>query len=77
MLVVRRKVAESLVIGDGIYVEILEIGHGQVKIGITAPRDIPVVRSEIRITKDQNQQSAGLSAIALDHLIEQLRPRVR
>ena len=73
MLVVRRKAAESLLIGDDIEIEILEIANGQVKIGITAPREIPVVRSEIRVTQSQNEQAAALSSTILDQLLLNLR----
>ena len=76
MLVVRRRVAESLVIGDDIHIEILEIGSGQVKIGISAPREIPVMRSELHVTRCQNQQAAAISADALDQLLQNLRPRL-
>jgi len=40
-------------------VEIIEAGPGKVKLGIRAPREIPVVRSEIRVTQEQNQRAAG------------------
>lgn len=73
MLVVRRRAAESLLIGDDIEIEILEIANGQVKIGITAPREIPVVRAEIRVTQSQNEQAAALSSTVLDQLLLNLR----
>jgi carbon storage regulator len=73
MLVIRRKAAESLLIGDDIEIEILEIANGQVKIGITAPREIPVVRSEIRVTQSQNEQAAAISSAVLDQLLLNLR----
>jgi carbon storage regulator len=58
MLVIRRRVGETLLIGKEIEVEILESGSSQVKLGIRAPRSIGVVRKEIRMVGEQNQAAA-------------------
>jgi carbon storage regulator len=47
MLVLSRKATETIVIDDRIQVTILRAQRGQVRIGIQAPRDIPVVRGEL------------------------------
>lgn len=47
MLILTRRVGESIVIGDTISVTILRSNRGQVKLGITAPKDVPVHREEI------------------------------
>lgn len=47
MLVFRRQQGESFTIGDTVEVHILEIGRGQVKIGVVAPREVGIYRSEI------------------------------
>lgn len=47
MLNLTRKVDESIQIGPEIRVTVLEIRHGKVRLGIEAPREIPVHRSEI------------------------------
>ncbi len=49
MLVLTRKIGETLVIGDNITVIILGIKENQVRIGINAPKDISVHRKEIYI----------------------------
>lgn len=59
MLVIRRRTGESFWIGESVEVQIIEAGPGKVKLGIRAPREIPVVRSEIRDTREQNQRAAG------------------
>jgi carbon storage regulator len=47
MLVLTRKVGESLIIGDDIEVKIVEVNQKAVKIGIEAPKSVSVYRKEI------------------------------
>ena len=47
MLILTRKVNESLVVGDDIKLTVLGIKGGQIRIGISAPRDIAVHRQEV------------------------------
>lgn len=61
MLVVSRKVSESILIGDDIEVIVTEIGAERVKIGIRAPRGIPVNRKELLETKRLNQEASAAS----------------
>lgn len=60
MLVIRRRVGETLLIGDDVEIEVLESGGSQVKLGIRAPRSVGVVRKEIRVVGEQNQTAARL-----------------
>jgi len=46
MLILTRKKGESIAIGDDIRIQVLNVKGGQVRIGIKAPRDIPVDREE-------------------------------
>jgi len=47
MLILTRRVGESLVIGDSIKVTVISAHGNQVKIGVDAPNDVPVHREEI------------------------------
>jgi len=47
MLVLTRKKDESIIIGDNIEISIVEIAGDQVRIGVKAPRNIPIHRKEI------------------------------
>jgi len=63
MLIVRRREGESVVIGEGVEVLILECGAGKrVKLGIVGPREINVYRKELALTREQNQLAAAAPA---------------
>ena len=47
MLVLTRKLDESIVIGKDVVIQVLETRGGQIRLGITAPRDISVHRQEV------------------------------
>jgi carbon storage regulator len=64
MLVLTRKRNESIVIGDDIEVTVLSIVREKVRIGIQAPRDIPVFRKEVYLEIQQQRLEAGPSARA-------------
>jgi carbon storage regulator len=54
MLVLSRRVGESLMIGDEVTITVLGVNGNQVRIGINAPKNVPVHREEIyqRIQKE-------------------------
>ncbi|MNC11562.1 Carbon storage regulator [compost metagenome] len=47
MLVLRRKIGESVIIGNDIQVQILGIEGDQIKLGFVAPKDVQVLRQEL------------------------------
>lgn len=74
MLVISRKVDESLVLGDDIVVTILAIEGDRVKIGINAPRDTIILRQEIyQAVQDQVKIQELLSKDTEPDTFEQLR----
>ncbi len=76
MLILTRKVNQSIVIGDHIEIVIVEVRGDQVKIGIKAPKDISVHRSEVyKEIQEQNKQATKTLSIDSLKKIENLFPK--
>ncbi len=64
MLILTRKLGESVVIGDSIVVSVEKIDKSQIKLGITAPKDVTVNREEVvREIKGENVLSSASGVI--------------
>ncbi|MDE7398177.1 MAG: carbon storage regulator CsrA [Oscillospiraceae bacterium] len=59
MLVVTRKPGESILVSDNIEISVLEISKDKVKIGINAPKEVKIVRSELKTLRQTNEQAAA------------------
>ena len=71
MLALTRKKGESLVINNNIEISILEVRGDQIKIGITAPKDVPIYRKEV-YKQIQEDNRASVSAEGLEALKKML-----
>jgi carbon storage regulator len=63
MLVLSRKTDEKIVIGDCITITVVAIGDGKVRLGIDAPKDVPVHRQEVydAIKREQEKNNSATS----------------
>jgi carbon storage regulator len=60
MLIITRRPGEKIMLGDDIVVHVMEIVGNSVRVGIQAPRSIPVYREEIwNAVREENQAAAG------------------
>jgi carbon storage regulator len=60
MLILTRRLGESIAIGDDIRITFLDFNGRQLRIGIEAPKNVPVHRGEIyRLIQEQNVQAAA------------------
>lgn len=75
MLVLSRKPGESLIIGDGIKVTVVDVKGDSVKIGIEAPKDVPVWRQELVDGIENSNREAATSPVSLDKLSKMMRSK--
>jgi carbon storage regulator len=76
MLVLSRRVGESVVVGDDVTITILEVRGDVVRVGIDAPRSVSVHRAELlEELAASNQESASPSDDAVANLSKALRER--
>ena len=73
MLVIKRKVSESILIGDDIEIIISEISQDKVKIAINAPKEVKITRKELAETCEFNMlASEKINKISLDEVKSKL-----
>ena len=64
MLALSRKKNEAIIINNNIEITVLEIKGEQVKIGINAPKEVPVYRKEVYIQiQESNQEATNVAAV--------------
>jgi carbon storage regulator len=66
MLVLTRKTNQSVMIGDDVEVTVLAVMGDKVRLGIQAPREIPVFRDEVYLEIQQGKPDADLETASVD-----------
>ncbi len=65
MLALSRKKNEAIIVNNNIEITILEVKGDQVKIGVTAPKEVPVYRKEVYVQiQEANQEAANAEGMA-------------
>jgi carbon storage regulator len=80
MLMMSRREGDTILIGDEIEIVIAHIGRTRVKVGIRAPRAVPVIPHEVKLVREQNRAAArspGPSGATISGLLARLRPSDR
>jgi carbon storage regulator len=77
MLIMSRREGESILIGNEIEIVIAHIGRSRVKVGISAPRQLPVVAQEVKLVGDENRAAALQPPVeALATILAHLQPDI-
>ncbi len=71
MLVLSRKKGQGIMLGDNIELTIIEIQGDQVRIGINAPKNVPIYRKEIFLEiQEENKKAANVGVVDLGALLK-------
>lgn len=72
MLALSRKKNEALIVNNNIEITVLEIKGEQVKLGISAPKEVPVYRKEVYVQiQEANQEAVSMEGLsALQNLLD-------
>lgn len=78
MLILTRKQGESFLLGDDIEISISEISGDKVRIAIDAPRDVKVLRKELKDAGELNKEAAtsSTSVKAISNLAEMFKDKI-
>ena len=68
MLILQRKPGESLVIGEDISITVVSVDGGRVRLAISAPEDVPILRSELKVAAQTNREAAAEEVSPLELL---------
>jgi len=72
MLVMQRREGESILIGDDVEIRILAVNGSRVKVGIEAPRSVPVLAREVHLVRAENLAAAHVSSKAAVAMVANL-----
>jgi len=77
MLMMSRREGETILIGDDVEIVIAQIGRSRVKVGIRAPREMPVMARELKLVREENLAAAVASPAAVSNLLKKLHPTLQ
>ncbi len=73
MLIMWRRAGESLLVGDSVDVEVLDVRPHRVKLGISAPDSVTIVRKEAKLTRDENVAAAlSVDRSSFEHMLHRI-----
>jgi carbon storage regulator len=72
VLVLTRKTNQSIMIGDAIEVAVLAVSRDKIRLGITAPRDVPVFRKEVYLSIQEEISADGAASKRVDQALDDL-----
>jgi carbon storage regulator len=64
MLVLSRKLGEKIYIGENICITVVDIDRGKIRLGLEAPRDVPIYRQELLPLKNGEPNVSGASTVS-------------
>lgn len=70
MLALSRKVNESIIVNNDIEIVILEVKGDQVKLGINAPKSVPIYRKELYVQIEEANKEASSTSVSAETLKE-------
>lgn len=71
MLILSRKLEESIIINENIEITIIGISEGKVKLGINAPKDVEILRSEVKKeVENENRRAMAIDMNSLKNLMK-------
>jgi carbon storage regulator len=74
MLRITRRAGERIMLGDDVVVEVIDVRGGTVRLGIEAPRSLPIYREEIWLeVKRENEEAARAAGDSLPEVPAELR----
>ncbi|MBE6854705.1 MAG: carbon storage regulator CsrA [Ruminococcus sp.] len=74
MLILTRKAGESLIVNENIEIKVVEVNGDKIKLGISAPKDVPILRAELCQTVESNKEAAtGMSPSLLKSMLSTLK----
>ena len=74
MLILSRKVGETVYLNEDIEIKIVEVSGDKVRLGIEAPKDVKVLRSELRQTMESNKKASdSVAPDAFKNMLGQIK----